>query len=121
MLSRMAQCGPDIRTLLFALPALNISQVSQIQRLTLRRLLQELRKEWSLSNGHPDLRRKRHNPYTYRGHAMTQPSNFKKGIHESKQYISPLPSVRGTGTRARDAGEHPERRGAVCALRSGAL
>src|SRR5260363_20543 len=64
---------------------------------------------------HPDLRRKRHNPYTYRGHAMTQPSNFKKGIHESKQYISPLPSVRGTGTHARDAGEHPERRGAVCA------
>src|SRR5260364_352142 len=53
---------------------------------------------------HPDLRRKRHNPYTYRGHAMTQPSNFKKGIHESKQYISPLPSVRGTGTHARDAG-----------------
>src|SRR5260363_21148 len=110
MLSRMAQCGPDIRTLLFALPALNISQVSQIQRLTLRRLLQELRKEWSLSNG-PSRSQTQ----------MTQPSNFKKGIHESKQYISPLPSVRGTGTRARDAGEHPERRGAVCALRSGAL
>src|SRR5260363_374397 len=29
---------------------------------------------------HPDLRRKRHNPYTYRGHAMTNPRISRKGF-----------------------------------------
>ncbi len=66
-------------------------------------------------------RRKRHDPDTHRGNAMTRLVEFQKVIHESTLSLSPLPSMRATGGHPKHGDEYPKRRGAVHALRASAL